>query len=272
MPWRSFVAAIVAVYVAANLFFAGLYTLLPDAIHGSTGFVDNFFFSVQTWATIGYGAMTPKTTAANIVVVLESMAGLFGVALLTGLLFAKFSRPSSKILFADLAVVGLYDGKPTLMVRVANERHSTIADATAHLTLLRSVVTPEGHRMRRLLDLTLIRDTQPVFRISWTLMHVIDEKSPLADLVTEEAFHASDARIVVSLMGYDDLIGQMAHASFVYGADHMRFDHRYVDASTAFGDNGIVLDYAKFHLVEPQAPRREGTSGALPEVAAARDP
>jgi hypothetical protein len=124
-------------YVVANLLFALVYTLLPDAIHGSTGFVDNFFFSVQTWATIGYGGMTPKTMAANIVVVAESMIGIFGVALLTGLLFAKFSRPTSQILFADAAVVASYGGRPTLMIRVANERHSTIADSTAHVTLLR---------------------------------------------------------------------------------------------------------------------------------------
>ena len=255
MPWMAFIAAIVGGYVVANLVFATIYTLLPDAINGSTGFVDNFFFSVQTWATIGYGGMTPKSTAANIVVLVESMAGIFGVAILTGLLFAKFSRPSSKILFADLAVVTTYEGKPTLMIRVANERHSTIADATAHLTLLRPTVTAEGHSMRRLLDLKLVRDMQPVFRISWTLMHVIDDSSPLADLVTDGAFRASDARVVVSMMGYDAVVGQTTHASFVYSADDIRFGHRYVDASHVDTDKSLmILDYAKFHLVEPQPP------------------
>ncbi len=255
MPWAGFIAAIVGGYIVANLVFAAIYTLLPDAINGSTGFVDNFFFSVQTWATIGYGGMTPKTTAANVVVLIESMAGIFGVAILTGLLFAKFSRPSSKILFAELAVVSIYEGKPTLMIRVANERHSTIADATAHLTLLRPVVTAEGHQMRRLYDLKLVRDMQPVFRISWTLMHVIDEQSPLSDLVTDGAFAAADARVVVSMMGYDAVVGQTTHASFVYGADHVRVGHRYVDASRNDGPNGLILDYAKFHLVEPQTPK-----------------
>jgi len=137
------------------------------------------------------------------------------------------------------------------MIRVANERHSTIADATAHLTVLRPMVTAEGHEMRRLFDLKMVRDTQPVFRISWTLMHVIDEQSPLADLLGDDAFRAADARIVVSLIGFDAAVGQTTHASFVYGAEHVRFGHRYVDASISFGDNGLVLDYARFHQVEP---------------------
>ncbi len=258
MGWPTFIAIIVIGYVVSNLVFAGIYTLLPDAIQGSTGFLDNFFFSVQTWATIGYGGMTPKTTAANVVVVIESMVGIFGVALLTGLLFAKFSRPSSRLLFADLAVISMYEGKPTLMIRVANERHSTIVDANAHVTLLRPTTTAEGHQMRRLYDLKLVRDMQPVFRISWTLMHVIDEHSPLADLSTDEAFRAANARVVASLMGYDAIVGQTTHASFVYAPDHVRFGHRYVDAATNFGDNGVLLDYAKFHLVEPEHPKSAG--------------
>jgi inward rectifier potassium channel len=252
MPWFPFIAVIVGGYVVANLFFATIYTLLPDAIAGSKGFADNFFFSVQTWATIGYGGMTPKSTAANVVVVIESMSGIFGVAILTGLLFAKFSRPSSKILFANLAVVTTYNGKPTLMIRVANERHNTIADATARLTLLRRTVTPEGIQMRRLFDLALSREMQPVFRMTWTLMHVIDEKSPLFELCDEAALAAADARIIVSMTGYDAVVGQTAHASFVYNLEHIRFGHRYVDASRTDEDDVLVLDYAKFHLAEPQ--------------------
>jgi inward rectifier potassium channel len=253
MQWPAFIALIVGGYVVANLVFAAIYTLLPDAIHGSTGFADNFFFSVQTWATIGYGGMTPQSMAANIVVVVESMTGIFGVAILTGLLFAKFSRPSSKILFADLAVVAMFDGKPTLMIRVANERHSTIADATARLTLLRHTTSPEGVRMRRLLDLDLVRDMQPVFRLSWTLMHVIDDNSPLSDLRDEQALGAVDARIVVSMTGYDAVVGQTTHASFAYAPGQVRFGHCYVDATRSDDNDVLVLDYAKFHLVEPQA-------------------
>jgi inward rectifier potassium channel len=260
--WPRFIAVIVGGYVLANLIFATLYTVLPDAIHGSSGFADNFFFSVQTWATIGYGGMTPKSTAANLLVLVESMAGIFGVALLTGLLFAKFSRPSSKILFADTAVVARYDGRPTLMIRVANERHSTIADATAQLTVLRPGVTAEGINMRRLHDLKLVRENQPVFRISWTLMHVIDEQSPLCDLVDDEAFRASAARIVVAMNGYDASIGQTTHASFMYGQEHLRFGHRYVDATSSVGENTLVLDYAKFHLVEPEPPVAAASSAS----------
>jgi inward rectifier potassium channel len=252
LPWPAFIALIVGGYVVANLLFAAIYTLLPDAIQGSQGFVDNFFFSVQTWATIGYGGMTPKSTAANVVVVVESMTGIFGVAILTGLLFAKFARPSSKILFADLAVVATFEGKPTLMIRIANERHSTIADATARLTLLRRTTSPEGLQMRRLLDLDLVRDMQPVFRLSWTLMHVIDDDSPLAGLRDDAALAAIDARIIVSVTGYDAVIGQTTHASFTYATEDIRFGHRYVDATRTADDGSLVLDYDKFHRVEPQ--------------------
>jgi inward rectifier potassium channel len=213
--WPRFIAVIVGGYVLANLLFATLYTVLPDAIAGSTGFADNFFSSVQTWATIGYGGMTPKSTAANIIVLVESMAGIFGIAVLTGLLFAKFARPPSKILFAQTAVVARHEGRPTLMIRVANERHSTIADANAQLALLRPGVSTEGLQMRRLLDLILVRDNQPVFRISWTLMHVIDETSPLFEPCDTERFLASGAVIIVALSGHDASIGQSTHASFI---------------------------------------------------------
>jgi inward rectifier potassium channel len=114
-------------------------------------------------------------------------------------------------------------------------------------------VTAEGHQMRRLHDLKLVRDMQPVFRISWTLMHVIDEQSPLADIANADAFVAAKARVIVSMTGFDAVVGQTTHASFFYGAEHLRFGHRYVDASREDGESGLVLDYAKFHLVEPQA-------------------
>lgn len=168
MPWAAFIGVIVAGYLLANVFYATIYTLIPDAINGSHGFVDNFFFSVQTWATIGYGGMTPANHLANVVVVVESMTGIFGVALLTGLLFAKFARPEARVLFANKMVISMYNGKPTLMLRLANERGSTIVEANAHMTLIREERTSEGHVMRRIHDVALVRDIQPLFRLSST--------------------------------------------------------------------------------------------------------
>lgn len=248
MSWPRFLSVIVGGYMMANIFYAIIYTLIPNAINGSTGFVDNFFFSVQTWATIGYGGMTPRGHLANLVVVLESMTGIFGVALLTGLLFAKFSRPDASVLFAKKAVVSMYNGKPTLMLRLANERGSNIVEASAHLTLLREEKTLEGHVMRRILDLRLVRETQPLFRLSWTLMHVIDEDSPLHGLTADNV--PTNMRLFVTLMGYDASVGQTAHASAGFAPDDIAFGHRYVDATRLEGGQ-MVLDFALFNDIEP---------------------
>lgn len=249
MSWPSFIAVIVGGYMIANVFYAIIYTMIPNSINGSSGFVDNFFFSVQTWATIGYGGMTPHGYLANMVVVFESMTGIFGVALLTGLLFAKFARPEASVLFANKMVVSTYNGKPTLMLRLANERGSNIVEAAAHMTLLREEKTAEGHVMRRILDLRLVRDTQPLFRLSWTLMHVIDDDSPLKGVDAESA-KAAGIRMFVTLMGYDASVGQTAHANAGFGAEDIVFGHRYKDATRIDGAE-MVLDYALFHDVEP---------------------
>jgi len=249
MTWARFIGVIVSGYMIANVFYAIIYTLIPDSINGSTGFVDNFFFSVQTWATIGYGGMTPHGLLSNLVVVFESMTGIFGVALLTGLLFAKFARPDASVLFARKMVISNYNGKPTLMLRLANERGSNIVEATAHMTCLREEQTAEGHAMRRILDMKLVRDTQPLFRLSWTLMHVIDDDSPLKGL-DADSVKAAGIRMFVTLMGYDASVGQTAHASAGFGPEDIVFDHRYKDA-TRIQDEEMVLDFALFHDVEP---------------------
>jgi len=249
MPWPAFIALIVGGYMLANVFYALVYTAIPNSINGSSGFVDNFFFSVQTWATIGYGGMTPHGYLANMVVVLESMSGIFGVALLTGLLFAKFSRPDSRVLFANKMVVSNFNGKPTLMLRLANERGSSIVEANAHVSLIREEVSPEGHTMRRILDVPLVRSTQPLFRLSWTLMHIIDENSPLFGLDNEKA-KGQGLRIFVTLMGYDASVGQTAHANAGFAGEDIVFGARYKDATRVEGDH-MVLDYNLFHDVEP---------------------
>lgn len=254
VSWPRFIAIIVGGYLAANLVFAVLYTLIPNAITGSSGFADNYFFSVQTWATIGYGGMTPHGMLPNMLVVVESMTGIFGVAMLTGLLFAKFSRPESRMLFADWAVVGPYNGKPMLMLRVANERGSHVVEATAHLTALRLETTLEGTTMRRLHDLKLVRDTQPIFRMSWTVMHVIDESSPLFGL-DAKGLETAGVQLILSVMGYDASVGQTAHANHVYSPDMVLMGHRYQDATREV-DGSLVLDFSRFHLVEPvESPR-----------------
>jgi inward rectifier potassium channel len=250
MPWPAFLALLVGIYFSANLFFASLYTLLGDVIEGSHGFIDNFFFSVQTFATIGYGTLSPKSHWANLIVVFESMSGIFGVAMLTGLMFAKFARPSARIFFASRVVITRRNGKPVLMLRLANERGSFVVEAEAHVTVIKSETTREGERMRRVFDLKLVRDNQPWFVMSWMVMHEIDEQSPLYGL-TAENIRGQDLRLAINVMGLDTTVGQTLHASTSYTSDAIMFDHRYVDASRTLPDGRLEIDHAKLDLIEP---------------------
>jgi inward rectifier potassium channel len=250
MPWHRFVLLLIGLYLSANLFFATVYTVLGDVIAGSHGFIDNFFFSVQTFATIGYGVLVPKSRLANAVVVVESMSGIFGVAMLTGLMFAKFARPSARIFFASRMVVARRNGQPVLMLRLANERGSFVVEAEAHVTVIKPEVTAEGERMRRVFDVPLVRDNQPWFFLSWTVMHPIDERSPLYGL-DRETMIKDGVRLSINVMGFDSTVGQTVHATASYLPEQILFGHRYVDAFHTLPDGRLAMDYAKFDLVEP---------------------
>lgn len=250
MSWLGFVGIVLSGYLVANLTFAALYFSIPNAISNANDYWDCFFFSVQTWATIGYGGMTPLSRLANVIVVIESLVGIFAVALLTGLFFAKFSRTTARVLFASRAVISTRNGKKVLMVRAGNERGSFIVEATAHLTLLKYETTAEGERMRRMHELSLVRGSSPFFVLSWTLMHEIGPDSPLHG-VDATAFAAEDMRLTVSLVGYDSSVGQTIHSSNLYEPDEVLFDHRYRDATYIDDQGRTVLDYGKFHDVEP---------------------
>ncbi len=266
LRWPALVGLIGVYYVVANLFFAACYTVAPDGVHGSTGFTDNFFFSVQTWATIGYGNMSPSTMTANVLVVLESMTSIISVALLAGLMFAKFSRPPQKILFADAAVVSRFEGKPTLMIRVVNQRHSVIANASAKLTML----GPGGSRdSDETHDLPLACNTVPFLRRSWTLKHVMDQNSPLAALYDPKGHGAADVQIVVTIFGYDASLGQPAFANFGYDHTSIRFNHHYVPCINEVAGR-MTVDYEKFPVTEPEpVADDEGTANGAEAAAAA---
>jgi len=150
----------------------------PIANHFPEGFGGAFFFSVETLATVGYGDMHPQTVYVHWIATLEIFVGISSIALATGLIFARFSRPDAKIIFARYAIVRPLEGQMTLMVRAANGRQNVIAEARARLRILRQETTVEGYMLRKLHDLTLVRDQHPVFKLGWSLMHFIDESSP----------------------------------------------------------------------------------------------
>jgi inward rectifier potassium channel len=249
ISWCSFLFGGVALYLAANAGFALLYLLQPGAIGNARpgSFADAFFFSVQTIATIGYGQLVPATLYANLVVTIETATGLMFLALATGLVFARFSRPTARILFSRVAVINHYNGVPTLMLRVANQRQSYILEAAASLVLVRDEETADGHSLTRFHDLKLERSRSPMFALSWQIMHRIDESSPLHGVTTQDIREA-DMRLAVTLSGVDETFAAGITARHTYAHEDILFERRFVDIFSD-GDHPrhLYVDLGRFH-------------------------
>lgn len=261
MRWRWFLALAFSAYVVVHALFAGVYLAQPGSIANSDGsFSSAYFFSVQTMMTIGYGAMTPATPFANVVVMIEAFLGLLATAMLTGLVFAKFTKPSAAVLWSDVVCISLHEGVPTLAVRMANARGNRIIEAGLSLVAAYNVTTAEGERFRRIADLELVRRSTPLFFVSWTAMHRIDEKSPLAG-ETQASLADKGLELMAVLTGVDETSSQSVTARHSYTADDLRFGERYADIIEILPDGTRVIDYRKFHetrtapLARP-APRR----------------
>lgn len=250
ISWVSFLGLIVGTYLAANFFFAIAYLLEKDSVTNAQSVMDTFFFSVQTMATIGYGVMAPKTLYANWLVAIEALVGLVGVAMGTGLMFARFSRPTARVLFSQVAVIAPYNGVPTLMFRTANQRGNQILEARLWATVAKDEVTPEGHFMRRLYDLQLIRNHTPFFELTWTAMHPIDETSPFYGK-TPEALATSKAEVLVTLTGIDGTFAQTVHARHSFVVREILWNMRFVDIFSTLPDGRRMIDYTRFHEVIP---------------------
>jgi inward rectifier potassium channel len=266
--WRRLLAIIASTYAAINAAFALLYLAGGDCITGAQpgSFGDAFFFSVQTFSTIGYGVMAPKTAYASAVVTLEAFIGLITVAMATGLMFAKFSRPTARVLFSDKIVIGVRNGKPTLMLRMANERGNDIIEASFRVTILKPEITPEGDKIRRLHDIKLVRDETPLFAISFTAFHTIDETSPLYG-ETAASLQAEAMRFIVTVTGLDSTFAQTIHARHIYEAPDVAWNARFVDVLSNLPDGRLQVDLAKFHDIEPvpMGPQAAPSPGSLRE-------
>jgi inward rectifier potassium channel len=250
LSWWWFMAICAAAFLLLNTVFAGLYLVFDDSIANQfpAGFLGAFFFSVETLATVGYGDMHPATMYAHWVATAEIFLGMTSVALITGVMFARFSRPRARILFSEHPVVTTMDGRQTLMIRLANARQNMIVDASAKLRLIRTEETAEGAQFRRIYDLKLRRDEQPMFILGWSLMHDIDAQSPLKDLLPAGA--KSDAILVVSISGVDETTSQTMLSRFTYEHHTIRWGHRFVDLLHTDVDGKSHMDYARMHLTE----------------------
>jgi inward rectifier potassium channel len=250
VSWPKFLAIISLFYVSINSFFALAYLAGGDGIENARpgNFLDAFFFSVQTMASIGYGAMYPKTIYANTLVTIEALLGLLGLAMATGLMFARFSLPQARVIFTRIAVITPYNGIPTLMFRVANERKNWILEAQMRVTVVKNEFNKEGQMMRRFYDIPLIRNQSPLFALSWTVMHAIDENSILHD-VTHEDMIDSEMEILVTLTGIDETLSQNIYARHSFLASEIHWNMRFVDIITKMRDGRRCVDYTKFNDV-----------------------
>ena len=246
--WPSFIAGAALVFVAFNAIFALFYWIADQPISNVPGgaYIDYLYFSIETLSTAGYGDMHPQTHYGHFVAAVELFTGIFSMSLMTGLIFARFSRPSARLLFADHPVISSHEGKPTLMIRFVNERHNIIGNATAKLWLLRNEVSLEGGSFRRFYELALVRSEHPALALSWTLYHVLDEQSPLYGLNAED-FAAADVSLVAVVSGYDVVAAQTIHARKSYDYPAIRFGQRYADILERAEDGRLRIDYGRFH-------------------------
>ncbi len=246
--WWRLLIVLVALFVATNSLFAVLYLIGADNIENARpgSFADAFFFSVQTMATIGYGKMAPHTLLANVLVTIESLVGLLGIALVTGLTFAKFSRPTARVVFSRVAVVTRRDGVRCLMFRMANQRGNQIVEARIHVVLALTETTEEGEVIRRLHDLQVPRAQNALFALSWTAIHPLTESSPLFH-ATPESLAGAEAEIIISLTGFDESFAQTVHARHSYVVSDIMWNARFVDILSRTPDGRRVVNYTHFH-------------------------
>jgi inward rectifier potassium channel len=247
IPWTGFAALVSVGYIMINAIFGLLYLLDPqglkDARPGS--FEDTFFFSVQTLASIGYGVISPRSTYANVLVTIEAIISLLLIAVVTGLAFARFSKPNARIAFSRHMVVSPHNGIPTLIFRAANQRRNYIIEAQAKVYLSRDEVTQEGSPMRRVYDLKLVRDVNPAFALSWNVMHPIDFASPFYGLTPEE-WRASDPQIIVNLTGIDQTVSHNIMTRHSYSKHDVLWDHVLEDLIHVMPNGDRYLDYSTF--------------------------
>lgn len=252
VSWPQFFLGCIALFLILNTCFAFMYWLGDNAIANTRpgSFLDCYFFSVQTLATVGYGHMYPQTVYGNIIATIELYTGILVIATNTGLTFARFSRPRSRIVFAKNPVVGIHNGKRCLMIRMANARQNTIVDARGKVWLIKAGRTLEGASFRQVHSLPLMQADQPLLTLGWTVFHIIDEKSPMFSM-TEEDKREIQSGIVLSVVGYDKDASNDTHASKVYSLADIKWEHNYADIISEHDGNMTHMDFTRFHNVQP---------------------
>ncbi len=252
--WTKFLLLVIMVYLGTNLLFAFAYLWCGDgAITNAQpgSLLDVFFFSVQTMATIGYGRMTPVGHWPNGIVTFEAFFGIVYSALTTGLAFARFTRPTAGVRFSKVAIVGNHDGIKTLKFRVLNERSSHIVEAQLRLWLIAESMTVEGERYRRSVELPLHRAESPVFSLTWTAMHSLDESSPLAECLAQSS--NQQWHLLITFTGYHESLANQVYARHVYVPKDIQQNATFMDIVTVLPDGGRVIELANFEKWIPNS-------------------
>ena len=248
--WPVFFGSAAVLFVTLNAVFGFLYWLGHEPIANAEGNgpLAYFYFSIETLATVGYGDMHPQTDYGHLIATVEIFTGMSFLAVMTGLIFARFSRPRARFVFADTAVITRHEGRQALMIRTANARHNTISRASARLWLIRAERSREGDQLRRFYELKLDRSEHPMFVLSWMLFHIIDKDSPLYG-ATASDLEEGDALFVLNVGGLDDSSAQQLYARHVYSWRDIRWNHRYKDITSVSSQGRFLLDYTKFNDV-----------------------
>ena len=251
VTWPRLFGVLAGFFLVFDFLFGWLYHLRPGSVANLSppGFAGAFFFSVETLATVGYGEMHPNSLYGHVVSMIEMFVGLMMLALITGLMFARFSRPRARFLFGCYAVIRPVNGQQTLMFRAANARQNVVQEAAARLRMVRDEVTSEGLELRRITDLKLVREQHPVFYVGWTIMHVIDASSPLAS-ESPESLRASAASFILSLSGTDETTGHTLMAREEYAAGAILWNKAFRDVLDMSDEGAVIFDYGAFHEVE----------------------
>jgi inward rectifier potassium channel len=250
--WPVFLLGLLGIFIVINMIFAALYLTDPRGLSNAApgDYWARFIFSVQTMGSIAYTDMVPKSHYVDIIVMAEAFVGILYIGMLTAVMFARLSRPSARFVFSNVAVVMQYDGVPTLMFRTANQRGNQVLDASVTVTLARRATSVEGITMRRFDELQLVRSRTSLFALSWSIMHRIDESSPLYG-VTPQIMEEFDMELVVLLSGRDDVLADTIYARHAYSPEHILWDRRFADVISTTPQGRLIVDLHKFHDTEP---------------------
>jgi inward rectifier potassium channel len=250
--WLTLFGVVAVSFLALNALFGLAYWLIGGVTNARPdSFLDHFFFSVHTFGTIGYGSMYPATTAAESLMTFEALISLLMTAVVTGMAFSKFARPTARVLWSKYACISDLDGVPTMFIRVANARMNHVVEASMRVAMLRTEVSKEGERFRRMIDLQLVRSTSPSFIMSWTVLHPITPSSPLYGM-SPQKLRDSQTEIVMTLTGLDETLGQTIHARNSVIPTEIQFGARLADIiGQRNADGRSIVDYRRFHEVVP---------------------